>query len=74
MSTDKKPPFTLEELKVLAEAAGLKLTPDQLQHLHDEASELLPRLMRLEQADLGDAEPDSLRTPTPPARRGRKRG
>ncbi|MSP79143.1 MAG: hypothetical protein EXR67_06295 [Dehalococcoidia bacterium] len=72
MSTNKQP-FTFEELQVRAKAAGLQLTPEQLQHLYDEASELIPRLMRLEQAGLGDAEPDSLHTPPVPPRKRTRR-
>ena len=66
MSTDA-PRLTREQVEELAKAAGLHLTPEQMQQLYEEASELLPRLLRIEQSSAATAEPDLLHPlPAPP--------
>ena len=72
--------LTREQVAERAKAAGialslpkgLNLTPEQLDQLVEEAAELLPRLMRIEQSDAAKAEPDHLRplpAPHPPLRK-----
>jgi Asp-tRNA(Asn)/Glu-tRNA(Gln) amidotransferase C subunit len=63
--TQPKPPLTLDEVKAMAKAAGLRLSEAELQQLHGEVADLLPRLLRLEDVDLAGEDPDWVRPPTP---------
>jgi Asp-tRNA(Asn)/Glu-tRNA(Gln) amidotransferase C subunit len=58
MSTNQ-PQLSLEEVRAMAKAAGLRLTEKQLAKLHGEVADLWPRLQRLAAADVSPAtEPD----------------